>query len=220
MTGRDSNRGACAQPCRYQYALMEEKRPGEYFPVFEENGESFILNSRDMCMIDHIPELLDAGLDALKIEGRAKSAYYAAIATPAYRRAIDAASEGHPLEPVWRDEVEKISHRHYSTGFWFGYPGQYTEDSRYIRDWQVAAVVISCTPDGLATLSLRNKFAAGDVVEAVGPDTAAFSFHAPMMEDADGFELREPKTPQMVFRMKLPKAVPPLSFLRVCRGKS
>ena len=91
MTGRDSNRGACAQPCRYQYALMEEKRPGEYFPVYEENGETYIMNSRDMCMIDHVGELMDAGLDSLKIEGRAKSAYYAAIVTGAYRHAIDAA---------------------------------------------------------------------------------------------------------------------------------
>ena len=220
MTGRDASRGACAQPCRYKYALMEEKRPGEYFPVFEENGESFILNSRDMCMIDHIPELLEAGLDSLKIEGRAKSAYYAAITTAAYRHAIDAAAEGRPLDPVWREEVEKVSHRHYSTGFWFGYPGQYTEDSRYIRDWQVVAVVTSCTPDGLATLSLRNKFAAGDEVELVGPDFPALRFIAPMMEDADGFELREPKTPQMVFRMRLPRPAPPLSFLRVCRENS
>lgn len=121
MTGRDSNRGACAQPCRYQYALMEEKRPGEYFPVYEENGETYIMNSRDMCMIDHVGELIDAGLDSLKIEGRAKSAYYAAIVTGAYRHAIDAAWSGVPLDPVWRDEVEHISHGHYSTGFFYGH---------------------------------------------------------------------------------------------------
>ncbi len=220
MTGRDASRGACAQPCRYQYALMEEKRPGEYFPVFEEDGETFILNSRDMCMIDHVPELLEAGLDSLKIEGRAKSAYYAGMTTAAYRHAIDAAAAGRPLDPTWRDEVEKVSHRHYSTGFYYGYPGQYTENARYIRDWQVAAVVTSCTPDGLATLSLRNKFAAGDEIEAVGPDVPAFSFPAPMMEDADGFPLEEPKTPQMVFQMKLPRAVPPLWVVRVCRENS
>ena len=220
MTGRDASRGACAQPCRYKYALMEEKRPGEYFPVFEENGETFILNSRDMCMIDHVPELLEAGLDALKIEGRAKSAYYTAMTTAAYRHAIDAAAEGRPLERIWRDEVEKVSHRHYSTGFYYGYPGQFTGDARYIRHWQVAAVVTDCKADGLATLSLRNKFAAGDEVELVGPDCAALAFEAPMMEDADGFPLSEPKNPQMVFRMRLPKAAPPLSFLRVCRENS
>ena len=168
MTGRDAARGACAQPCRYKYALVEEKRPGEYFPVFEENGETFILNSRDMCMIDHIPELMAAGVHSLKIEGRAKSAYYAAMTTAAYRHAVDAAAEGVPLEPVWRAEVDKVSHRHYSTGFWFGQPGQYTQDARYIRDWQVLAVVLACDDEGNALLSLRNKFAAGDEIEVVG----------------------------------------------------
>ena len=220
MTGRDSSRGACAQPCRYQYALMEEKRPGEYFPVYEENGETFILNSRDMCMIDHIPDLLAAGVDSLKIEGRAKSAYYAAIVTGAYRHAIDAAAAGLPLDPVWRAEVDKVSHRHYSTGFYYGYPGQHTDSARYIRDWQVLAVVTDCDGVGNATLSLRNKFAAGDEIEVVGPDVAAFSMTAPMMADGDGMPLREPKTPQMVFTMQLPRPVPPLSVVRACRKNS
>ena len=220
MTGRDASRGACAQPCRYQYALMEEKRPGEYFPVFEENGETFILNSRDMCMIDHIPTLMGIGLHSLKIEGRAKSAYYAAMTTAAYRHAIDAAADGIPLDPVWRAEVDKVSHRHYSTGFWFSQPGQYTDSARYIRDWQVLAIVTYCDADGNAVLSLRNKFAAGDEIEVVGPDVAAFSMTAPMMRDADGFELREPRHPQMTFRMKLPRPVPPLSVVRACRPSS
>lgn len=220
MTGRDANRGACAQPCRYQYALMEEKRPGEYFPVFEEDGQTFILNSKDMCMIDHVPELIHAGLDSLKIEGRAKSSYYAAMTTAAYRHAIDAAAEGKPLDPIWRDEVEKISHRHYSTGFYFGYPGQYTENGRYIRDWQVLAVVTNCDEEGNATLSLRNKFACGDTIQIVGPDVPAFDMVASMMEDEEGQPLDEPRHPQMVFKMKLPKAVPPLSVVRACRPNS
>ena len=159
MTGRDSNRGACAQPCRYQYALMEEKRPGEYFPVFEDEKGTYIMNSRDMCMIDHLDDLMDAGVDCLKIEGRAKSAYYAAIVTGAYRHVLDDVAAGRPVDPVWRDEVEHVSHRHYSTGFFYGQPGQFYEDARYIRDWQICAVVTDCTPEGLATLSLRNKFA-------------------------------------------------------------
>ena len=144
MTGRDSNRGACAQPCRYQYALMEEKRPGEYFPVFEDEKGTYIMNSRDMCMIDHLAELAEAGVDCIKIEGRAKSAYYAAIVTGAYRHALDAVAAEEPVDPVWRDEVEHVSHRRYSTGFFFGQPGQYTESSRYIRDWQVCAIVTDC----------------------------------------------------------------------------
>ena len=220
MTGRDAARGACAQPCRYRYALMEEKRPGEYFPVFEEDGGTFILNSRDMCMIDHIPELMAAGVNALKIEGRAKSAYYAAMTTAAYRHAVDAAVEGRPLEPVWRAEVDKVSHRHYSTGFWFGQPGQYTQDARYIRDWQVLAVVLACDDEGNALLSLRNKFAAGDEIEVVGPDVAAFPMTVPMMEDQEGQPLTEPRHPRMEFRMRLPRAVPPLSIVRACRPSS
>ena len=220
MTGRDANRGACAQPCRYKYALVEEKRPGEYFPIGEDEGGAFILNSRDMCMIDHIPELMAAGLDSLKIEGRAKSAYYAAIVTAAYRHAIDAAAAGKPLEPVWREEVEKVSHRHYSTGFYFGQPGQYTADARYIRDWQVVAVVTACDAAGNATLSLRNKFSTGDELELVGPDVAATPFVAGEMTDADGFPLTQPRNPQMVFHMKLPRQVPPLSLIRACRENS
>ena len=214
MTGRDSNRGACAQPCRYQYALMEEKRPGEYFPVFEDEKGTYIMNSRDMCMIDHLDDLMDAGVDCLKIEGRAKSAYYAAIVTGAYRHVLDDAAAGRPIDPVWRDEVEHVSHRHYSTGFFYGQPGQFYEDARYIRDWQICAVVTDCTPEGLATLSLRNKFAAGDRVEVVGPDTKPFSMTAPMMTDAEGLLLAESKTPQMVFTMQLPRPVPPMSFIR------
>ena len=220
MTGRDSNRGACAQPCRYQYALMEEKRPGEYFPVFEENGETYIMNSRDMCMIDHLPDLIAAGVDSVKIEGRAKSAYYAAIVTGAYRHCIDDVLAGRPLDPVWRAEVEKVSHRHYSTGFFYGQPGQFTQDARYIRDWQVVAEVVSCDQRGLATASLRNKFAQGDAIELVGPDVRPVAFTAPMMADETGAPLEEPRHPQMKFQIQLPCYAPPHSFLRACRENS
>lgn len=220
MTGRDAQRGACAQPCRYKYALMEEKRPGEYFPVEEDSRGAYIFSSRDMCMIDHIPELIEAGIDSLKIEGRAKSAYYAACVTNAYRHAIDAAAAGEPLAPLWRDEVEKVSHRHYSTGFFYGYPGQYTDDGRYIRQWQVVAQVESCDEDGSAVLSLRNKFARGDQVELIGPGMEPVAFAAPEMEDMDGLPLEEPRNPQMRFRMKLPTAVLPLALLRIQRDNS
>ena len=214
MTGRDASRGACAQPCRYRYALVEEQRPGEYFPIGEDAGGAYILNSRDMCMIDHVPALAEAGLSSLKIEGRAKSAYYAAIVTGAYRHAIDAAAAGDPLDPVWRAEVDKVSHRPYSTGFYFGPPGQYTADARYVRSWQVAAVVESCDAGGRALCALRNKFSAGDTLELVGPDVAPVSFPVPVMEGIDGSVLREPRTPQMKFYLQLPRCVPPLSLLR------
>ena len=214
MTGRDSNRGACAQPCRYQYALMEEKRPGEYFPVYEDEKGTYILNSRDMCTIDHLKDLMDAGIDCIKIEGRAKSAYYAAIVTGAYRHAIDDVVAGREVDPVWRDEVDHVSHRIYSTGFYYGFPGQYTDNSRYIREWQVCAIVESCDENGLATCSLRNKFHACDELEVVGPDTRPFAFTVPMMETMEGDALEEPRTPQMQFKIQLPKQVPAHSILR------
>ena len=214
MTGRDSSRGACAQPCRYQYALMEEKRPGEYFPLFEDGQGTYILNSRDMCMIDHLDDLMDVGLSSLKIEGRAKSAYYAAIVTGAYRHCLDAAAAGEPIDPIWRDEVEHVSHRPYATGFYYGPPGQYYANSRYIREWQVVALVTECDEEGNATLSLRNKFRTGDTVELVGPDLRPFSMTVPEMTDQEGQLLNEPRTPQMVFHMKLPKAVPLFTLVR------
>ena len=214
MTGRDSNRGACAQPCRYQYALMEEKRPGEYFPVFEDEKGTYILNSRDMCTIDHLKELMDAGIDCIKIEGRAKSAYYAAIITGAYRHCIDDLYAGRPMDPVWRDEVEHVSHRIYSTGFYFGHPGQYVENSRYIRQWQIVAKVESCDENGRALCSLNNKFRAGDTLEVVGPDTRPFSIIATGLTDTEGNSLEEPRNPQMLFHMQLPHPVPAHSLIR------
>ena len=214
MTGRDSNRGACAQPCRYQYALMEEKRAGEYFPVFEDEKGTYIMNSRDMCMIDHLDDMMDAGIDCIKLEGRAKSAYYAAIVTGAYRHVLDDVAAGRPVDPVWRDEVEHVSHRHYSTGFYYGQPGQYTESSRYLRQWQICAMVLHCDENGMATLSLRNKFAAGDEVELVGPDFRPLTFTVPEMTDEAGERLTEPRNPQMIFHMQLPKKAPAYSVLR------
>ena len=172
------------------------------------------MNSRDMCMIDHMKELVDAGVDCFKIEGRAKSAYYAAIVTGAYRHVLDDVLAGRKIDKIWHDEVEHVSHRHYSTGFFFGQPGQYTENSRYIRDWQICAVVESCDEDGNAILSLRNKFSQGDEVELVGPDCKPFSWTAGEMRDMDGLPLVEPRTPQMRFQAKLPKKVPAMSFVR------
>lgn len=214
MTGRDSNRGACAQPCRYQYALMEEKRPGEYFPIEEDEKGSYILNSRDMCMIDHLDDLLDVGLSSLKIEGRAKSAYYAAIVTGAYRHCLDNAAAGRPIDPVWRDEVEHVSHRPYATGFYYGYPGQYYENSRYIREWQVVALVTECDSDGNAVISLRNKFRTGDTVELVGPDLRPFAMTVPEMRDEAGTVIEEPRNPQMLLKLRLPRPVPPMTLVR------
>jgi putative protease len=157
---------------------------------------------------------MDAGVDCIKIEGRAKSAYYAAIVTGAYRHCIDDAAAGRPLDPVWRDEVEHVSHRIYSTGFYYGFPGQYTENSRYIRQWQVCAIVESCDEQGRALCSLRNKFAKGTVLEAVGPDLRPFPFTVGEMTDLEGVALEEPRTPQMKFYLQLPQQVPAFTVLR------
>ena len=165
-------------------------------------------------MIDHLHDLMDAGIDCIKIEGRAKSAYYAAIVTGAYWHCIDDVAAGRPMDPVWRDEVEHVSHRIYSTGFYYGEPGQYTENSRYIRQWQICAKVESCDENGVAICSLNNKFRIGDQLEVVGPDLRPFPIVAEEMQDMEGQSLEEPRTPQMKFYIPLGRQVPPLSILR------
>ena len=216
LAGRDANHGACAQPCRWKYSLMEEKRPGEYFPIEEDDGGAYIMNSRDLNMIDHIPELIGAGIDSFKIEGRAKSAYYAACVTNAYRHGIDAAAAGRPLEQIWRDEVDKISHRHYYTGFYFGTPeqGQFYDDARYIRDWDVAAYVVSCGDDGSAVLTQRGRFWKGDTLELVCPGAEPVEFTVGEMRNGDGEDIDCCPHPEMEIRMRLPVQAPAWSILR------
>ncbi len=216
MTGRDGNRGVCAQPCRWKYALVEEKRPGQYFPIGEDDGGTYIMNSKDLCMIDHVPELLAAGVDALKIEGRAKSAYYTAVITNAYHHAVEAARANEPLARVWRDEVEKVSHRTYYTGFYYGVPeqGQFYEDARYIRDWQVTALVVSSAADGRAIVTQRNRFASGDTLELIAPDCEPVSFEVGELTDAEGLRIREAIHPEMLVHLRLPFAAPKHSILR------
>lgn len=191
FTGRDANHGDCAQPCRWNYALMEQTRPGRYLPIGEDGAGTYILNSRDLCMIGHIPELVKAGVGSMKIEGRAKSAYYAAVTTNAYRRALDAFAENpeKPL-PAWvLAELETISHREYSTGFYFGgTPGQVYESGGYVRGWEVAAV---CTGmrGGCAVLSQRNRFFRGDVLNVLSPGGEPWDLPTDAMTDGDGLPL-------------------------------
>ena len=173
LVGRDANRGECAQPCRWGYHLMEEKRPGEYFPIFEDENGTYILNAKDMCMIEHIDKLAEAGVTSLKIEGRAKSAYYVAVVTNAYRMAVDEyyKNPDNFILPDWiKDEVYKVSHRKYSNGFFFGRPqeSQYYENSGYIRNYDVVAVVEDCR-DGRVYCTQRNRFFSGDTVELLAP---------------------------------------------------
>ena len=216
LADRDANRGQCAQPCRWKYHLVEETRPGEYFEISEDKG-TYILNSNDMRMIEHLPELIDAGITSFKIEGRMKSAYYTAIITNAYRHAIDAALLGEPLDPVWIAETEKVSHRNYSTGFFFGYPGQHYGSSSYSQTADIVAVVESCDEEGNALLTQRNRFFAGDILELMNPDTVPVSFRADHLTDEDGQEIPDTHRAMMPFRMKLPMPVPPFTIIRKSR---
>ena len=177
MTGRDANKGDCAQPCRWEYALMEAKRPGEYFPIEEDSHGTYILNSRDMCMVEHIPELLNAGVSSLKIEGRAKSFYYVAVTTNAYRHAIDSfLNRPEAPLPSWiPEELNKISHREYSTGFYFGKePGQEYRNGGYVRDYEVVAISLGMS-GGLVKLSQRNRFFCGDTVDVLEPGSVPYT---------------------------------------------
>jgi len=216
LAGRDANHGACAQPCRWKYHLVEETRPGEYFEISEDGG-TYIMNSRDMCMIEHLPELIDAGVDSFKIEGRMKSSYYAAVATNAYRHAIDAACEGRPLERVWVEETEKLSHRPYCTGFYFGDPGQHYERTSYFTKADVAAVVESCDEEGNAILTQRNKFYKGDELELLLPDREPVSFVAEHIYNCEGQEIENTAHAMMELRMKLPFCAAKNTIVRKCR---
>lgn len=216
LTGRDANRGQCAQPCRWKYHLVEEKRPGEYFEITEDGG-TYILNSRDMNMIEHLPELIDAGVTSFKIEGRMKSAYYAAVVTNAYRHAIDDALAGRPVDPLWIEETEKVSHRPYTTGFYYGYPGQHYAEASYTTGADVAAVVESCDDNGEAVLYQRNKFSLGDELELLTPDGAPVKFTPERMYNADGEEIADTRHAMMEIHMRLPKNAPRLSIIRKCR---
>lgn len=213
LTGRDANRGACAQPCRWKYHLVEEKRPGEYFEISEDNG-THIMNSRDMCMIEHIPELIDAGVTSFKIEGRMKSAYYAAAVTNAYRHAIDYALKGEALPQVWIDELNKVSHRPYCTGFYYGDPGQHFAEASYFSDAYVCAVVESCAEDGLAELTQRNRFCIGDTVELLTNEGEPIPFTVTELWDENGEAIAATPHAMMKFKMRLPVKCSALSILR------
>ncbi|MFU0833598.1 MAG: putative protease yhbU [Oscillospiraceae bacterium] len=210
LTGRDANRGDCAQPCRWKYALMEEKRPGQYFPIAEDTHGAYILNSRDMNMIEHIPELVDAGVSSLKIEGRAKSAYYAAVVTSAYRHAIDHYLR-HPKEdlPAWiPQELDKVSHREYSTGFYFGNePGQVLENGGYVRNYEVIAV---CTgKSGSRTvLAQRNRFFRGDVADVLEPGAEPYLLPMEKIYDEFGTPLETANHAAMTVLLETDRDIP------------
>ena len=206
LTGRDSNNGQCAQPCRWKYHLMEETRPGEFFEIDEDDG-TFILNSKDMCMINHIDDLIDCGIDSFKIEGRMKSAYYTACTTNAYRHVIDSVCAGQTPKQLWYDEVNMVSHRPYTTGFYYGQPGQHYSTSSYSQDAEIVAVVDECDNNGNAVLTQRNKFVSGEILQVISPNSEPVTFIAENIPEDTAHAMA-------VFNMKIPEKVSKYSIVR------
>lgn len=193
MTGRDANRGACTHPCRFKYAVMEESRPGEYLPVYENERGTFLFNSGDLCMIEHIPELLEAGLDSLKVEGRMKAALYVATVARTYRRAIDdymESEECYRNNMAWyKKEIGKCTYRQFTTGFYFGKPGRESQiyDSSTYRSEAVYLGIVECVDGrGYAHLEQKNKFCVGDAVEIMKPDGRNIPAIVESMTDGEG----------------------------------
>lgn len=221
MAERDSNRGLCAHPCRWKYYLMEEKRPGEYMPVFENDRGTFIYNSKDLCMIEHIPEIIKSGVTSMKIEGRMKSSYYVATVVKAYREAIDQYYRDPGslmVNPEWMDEITKASHREFTTGFYFGKPsgkGQIYQSSSYIREYDFIGMVTEYNDEtGIATLEQRNRMFAGEEIEVVRPQGEFFTQKIEGMKNADGEDIEVAPHPQMMLTMKMSRPVTPFTMLR------
>jgi putative protease len=222
MAGRESNLGMCAHPCRWQYYLMEEKRPGEFFPVFENERGTFILNSKDLCMIEYIPEILEAGVSSLKIEGRMKSSFYVSTVVKAYRKAIDDYFEdpdkyNHSKEK-YLEEISKASHRNFTTGFYFGKPGTQSHNygsSSYIRDYDFIGLVLNYdNSTGIAPVEQRNKFNKGDSIEVLPPSGEWFPDTIEWIKNADGNYIDSAPNAQMVVKIPLKKNVERFTILR------
>lgn len=221
LTHRDANKGACAQPCRWKYSLVEETRPGEYMEIGEGENGSFILNSKDLCMLGHIKELAESGITSFKIEGRVKSEYYVASTIKAYRDEIDkyeADPENYKFDPKNYAEVLKTSHRPYSTGFYFGKADEKNQvyaSSSYVRDFDLMGFVTDYDPETkIATIEQRNKFSVGDTVEFLMPKGKVFSQKVKWLKNDKGEEIENVAHAQMVFTMQTDKPVCKNSFLR------
>lgn len=225
MAGRDGNSGNCAHPCRWKYYLMEEQRPGEYMPVFENERGTFIYNSKDLCMIEHIPDLVKSGLDSFKIEGRVKSEYYVSTVIGVYRKAIDTYFDdpnNYKFDPWWAEELKKVSHRDYTTGFYYGKPGgteQHYSSSSYIRDYDMVGIVKKYDPETrLAETVQKNRFFKGDEVEFLRPIGKFFTQKIEYMCDADGNEIEVANRPQSTVYIKTKEPVEADTFVRQKRA--
>lgn len=214
MIDRDANRGQCAHPCRWKYKLVEEQRPGEYYPVEEDSRGTYILNSKDLCMLKYIPDIIDAGVSSAKIEGRMKSVFYVATVVSAYRKAIDSYyddPDNYEFNPEWFDEMMKASHREFTTGFYFDKPtneDQNYQTSAYVRDYSFTGMVKSYDEKtGMAIVEQRNKMVVGDEIEIFGPGIEFFTQKLEILQDEEGNPLKSAPHPQQILKIKMEKPV-------------
>lgn len=212
MTGRDANRGQCAQPCRYKYHVVEEKRPGQYFPIVEDDKGTYLFNSKDMCLIEHIPELVESGINSFKIEGRMKSSYYVASVVKSYREALDSYfnnPKDYSFKGEWMDNLLKTSHREYYTGFYFGDENNIVhENSNYIRDYDIVGIVRGYDKaSGEAIIEQRNKIFEGDIVEVLRPIGKNYNIKLENLRNEEGNEINSTPVAQMIYRAKVNEEV-------------
>lgn len=228
LTGRDANRGQCTQPCRWNYVLYEEKRPDQPLDIVQDSHGTFIMSSKDMCTIEHIPDLIEAGINSFKIEGRVKSAYYTAVVTNAYRMAMDAYAAdpaAYEFDPAWRRELESVSHREYCTGYYFDRTtenAQLCSSPGYIRDKAYLATVeergelpcgVPVTPD-MCRLTQHNKLVSGQTVEVISPGKVGRAFTLGTMYDSEGSVIEAAPHPSMCFFTHIPFPVSPGDIVR------
>lgn len=210
MVQRDANKGACAHPCRWKYKLVEEQRPEEYYPIEEDERGTYIMNSKDLCMIEHIPDLVKAGISSAKIEGRMKSAFYVATVVGVYRKALDsyyADPENYQFKPEWLTELKKVSHRDFTTGFYYGNAtneSQNYETSSYTRDYDFIGKVLDYDAEtGIATVEQRNKMVLGDEIEVFGPYTDFWEQKLDYLKDEDGNDLESAPHAQQILKIRM-----------------
>ena len=222
FTGRDANHGACTHPCRWKYAVVEEKRPGEYLPVYENDRGTYIFNSKDLCMIEHIPELVNAGVDSCKIEGRMKTALYVATVARTYRKAIDDFFESEEKYrenmPWYKEQISKCTYRQFTTGFYFGKPSDETQIydvNTYVNEYIYLGIVNEIENRGYAKIEQRNKFSVGDEIEIMKPDGTDVKVTVKAMYTEDGESVESCPHPKQVLYVELSETAEKYDILRV-----
>ena len=221
FTGRDANQGACTHPCRWKYALVEETRPGEYLPVYENERGTYIFNSRDLCMIEHIPELVHAGIDSFKIEGRMKTALYVATVARTYRRAIDdyfVSEETYQANMPWYlDQIVNCTYRQFTTGFFFGKPdesSQIYDNNTYVKEYTYLGIVGEINEEGFCRIEQRNKFSVGETIEVMKPDGTDIPVIVKRIQDQDGNEMESAPHPKQILYIDLGQPLAKFDILR------